>query len=63
MHTNLLYAQLIDLSFIDHFERKFRFEIFYNLLSIKYNSRLILSSALEEQNIISSVSNIYFNAN
>ena len=62
-HTHLLYAQLIDLSFIDYFERKLRFELFYNLLSINYNARLIVTCGLEEDNIVSSITNIFPNAN
>ena len=62
-HTNLLFKQLIDVSFIDYFERKYRYEIFYNLLSIQYNLRLILLSSIEENNIISSFTSLYPNAN
>ena len=63
LHTNLLFSQLIDLSFIDYIERKFRFELFYNFLSIHYNFRIILSSVLEENVIIDSITEIYPNAN
>lgn len=62
-HTNFLFKQLIDLSFIDYFERKYRFEVFYNLLSLKYNLRLILMSSMEESNVLPSLTNIYPNAN
>ena len=63
LHTNLLYAQLIDLSFIDYYARKFRFDLFYNLLSLKYNSRLILSASVIEDATIPSITEIYPNAN
>ena len=62
-HTNFLFKQLIDVSFIDYFERKYRYEIFYNLLSIQYNLRLIVLSSSEENNIISSFTSLYPNAN
>ena len=62
-HTNLLYTQLIDLSIIDYFEKKYRFELFYNLLSLKYNSRLILNFNLAEQDVIYSITQIFPNAN
>lgn len=62
-HSNFLFKQLIDLSFVDYFERKNRFELFYNLLSIQYNLRLILLSSVEENNIVSSFTSIYPNAN
>jgi NADH-quinone oxidoreductase subunit C len=62
-HTNLLYNQLIDISMIDYLEKKYRFEIFYNLRSIKYNSRLFLTSALSENTILSSITSLYPNSN
>jgi NADH-quinone oxidoreductase subunit C len=62
-HMNLLYNQLIDISIIDYLEKKFRFEIFYNLRSIKYNTRLFLTSALAENLILSSITKLYPNAN
>lgn len=62
-HTNFLFKQLIDVSFIDYFERKYRYEIFYNVLSIQYNLRLIVLSSIEENTIISSFTSLYPNAN
>lgn len=62
-HTNLLFSQLIDLSAVDYLERKYRFEIFYNLLSIKYNIRLVLTSGLSEKNGVASLTSIFPNAN
>jgi NADH:ubiquinone oxidoreductase subunit C len=62
-HTNTLFQQLIDLSLVDYPERKFRFEIIYNLLSIKYNTRLIITSATTEGSYFDSITNIYFGAN
>jgi len=56
-------VQLLDLSFVDYFERKFRFELFFNLLSIQYNSRLIVNSTLEEEVSVTSTTTIYPNAN
>ena len=63
LHTTLLFVQLIDLSFIDHFERKFRFEFFVNILSLQYNSRLVISSSLEEEVSLPSVTSLFPNAN
>ena len=62
-HTNLLFNQLIDISMIDYYERKQRFEIFYNLRSIKYNSRLFITSAVSEAITVPTVTNIYPGAN
>lgn len=63
LHSNLLFTQLTDLSFIDYLERKFRFELFYNVLSIKYNQRVIISGFLGENTTIDSITNIYLNSN
>ena len=48
------FSQLIDLSAIDYPGRKFRFEIFYSLLSLKYNKRLCLTLVLNEGFVIES---------
>jgi len=61
--SNLLFTQLIDVSFIDYFDRKFRYELFYNILSIKYNRRVILSTFLEENTIPESIHKLYLNSN
>ena len=58
-HTETLFSQLIDLSMVDHVEKKYRFEVFYNLLSLKYNIRLVVSSNLTELTTLESVSQIY----
>ncbi len=62
-HTYSSFKQLIDLSFVDYPERKFRFEIFYHLLSIKYNSRLTVTSSFAEGVYLDSITNIYPAAN
>jgi len=62
-HTNTLFEQLIDLSLVDYLERKFRFEVFYNLLSIKYNTRLVIVSVTTEGSYFDSITNIYSAAN
>ena len=50
---------MIDLSMIDYPERKYRFEIFYLLLSIKYNTRFVVTSYTKEGTYFDSISNIY----
>ena len=62
-HTHTLFSQLIDLSFVDYPERKFRFEVFYLLLSIKYNTRYTITSFTREGAYFDSISNIYPGAN
>ncbi len=62
-HTLSGFKQLIDLSFVDYPERKFRFEFFCHLLSIKYNSRLTVTTMVPEGTYIESISNIHSTAN
>jgi len=62
-HTLTLFSQLTDLSVVDYPERKFRFEVFYLLLSIKYNIRYVVTSFTREGAYFDSISNIYPAAN
>lgn len=62
-HTGFKFQQLIDISAIDYPERKYRFEIFYNLLSFKFNNRLTITSTITEDTSVESVSSIYPAAN
>jgi NADH:ubiquinone oxidoreductase subunit C len=62
-HTYSLFKQLIDLSCIDYPERKYRFELFYHLLSMKYNSRLTITTTVPEDTYVDSITNIYPAAN
>ena len=62
IHTESNYNQLRDITAIDHSKRKFRFEIVYQLLSITYNQRLIVSVSLSEIDSIESVTSIYSSA-
>ena len=50
---------MIDLSMIDYPERKYRFEIFYLLLSLKYNTRFVVTTFTKEGTYLDSVTNIY----
>ena len=58
-HTKTLCSQMIDLSMIDYPERKYRFEIFYLLLSLKYNTRFVVTTFTKEGTYLDSVTNIY----
>ena len=62
MHTNTLCSQLIDLSMIDYPERKYRFEVFYLLLSLKYNNRFVVSTFTKEGTYLDSITNLYSSA-
>jgi NADH:ubiquinone oxidoreductase subunit C len=54
---------MTDLSIVDYPERKFRFEVFYLLLSLKYNTRYTITSFTREGSYFDSITNIYSAAN
>lgn len=62
-HTQSQFKILSDICAIDYPWKKNRFEIFYNLLSISYNSRITLITKLEEFISPESISSIYSVAN
>ncbi len=62
-HSKTLYKELIDLSVVDSIDKKFRFEIFYNLLSIDYNQRITVTTSVLENVSIDSVTELYPAAN
>ena len=63
-HTNSQYKLLADLSAVDYPERLGgRFEVVYNLLSTKFNSRIRIKAQLNEVTPITSVESIYAGAN
>lgn len=63
IHTETLYEQLIDLSLVDYSERKYRFEIFYNLLSLRYNNRVVVTASFMEMVNLKSIVSLFPNAN
>lgn len=58
-----MFQQLIDISAVDYPERRYRFELFYNLLSLKYNNRITVTTAISEDVSVESVTSIYPAAN
>jgi NADH:ubiquinone oxidoreductase subunit C len=61
-HTPRSYQQLIDITAVDHPKQKQRFEIVYQLLSVKYNQRLMLSVSVSEGIMLDTVTSIYASA-
>lgn len=61
-HTNSQYKMLVDITAVDYPEREERFEVVYMLLSVKYNSRIIVKVAVDEITPIPSVETIFPNA-
>jgi NADH/F420H2 dehydrogenase subunit C len=58
-HTYSKYEVLIDIVGVDYPSRKERFEVNYLLLSVRYNSRLIVKCNVDEVTPIDSVTDIY----
>ncbi len=62
-HMYFRYKILSDIICIDYIEKLKRFEINYNLLSLNYNNRIIISCQGKKEDIFLSVISIYNNAN
>ena len=61
-HINFQYKCFLDLLSSDFLERRYRFLSTYNLLSIVYNQRSLLSTIIDESMIIDSIIHLYPNA-
>ena len=57
------FRQLIDITVIDYPEKNQRFEIVYLLLSHEFNQRIILKYSINENEVVSSLTNIFPAAN
>jgi NADH-quinone oxidoreductase subunit C len=57
--TKCLFKMLVDICGVDYPEREQRFEVVYNLLSLKYNLRLRVKVAAAEDQPVPSVSGIH----
>tara|TARA_B110000908_G_C10041708_1_gene352123 strand:+ start:75 stop:650 length:576 start_codon:yes stop_codon:yes gene_type:complete len=62
-HTNCQFKVLADMTAVDYPEKTNRFELVYNLLSIKYNVRLRVKTFVNELNTVPTVSTLYPCAN
>jgi NADH/F420H2 dehydrogenase subunit C len=58
-HSQSQYKLLSDICVVDYPWKKNRFEIFYNLLSITFNSRINLIINVDEHYSVESISNFY----
>ena len=63
LHTNAKFKLLMDICAIDHFEKRLRFEVIYNLLSIRYNTRLNVVIFLEKSQQVATLTDIFNSAN
>lgn len=60
---NTLFEQLMDVTAVDYPQRERRFEVVYNLLSLKHNCRVRLKVATDEETPVPSVCGVYSAAN
>ena len=58
-NNRCLCKQLIDIFAIDYPEREERFEVVYNLLSLKYNRRITVKISVDEKTKVPSVAKIF----
>lgn len=61
-HIKTQYTQLISICGVDYPRRDRRIEVVYNLLSIKWNSRLLVKVCVEEGESVDSITNYYSGA-
>lgn len=57
------FKSLMDIIAIDYLNNYNRFELVYNLLSVKYNSRIFVKIYLNDFLSVNSVSNLFFSSN
>ncbi|CAB1429918.1 unnamed protein product [Pleuronectes platessa] len=62
-HTNAQYRNMIDLTAVDIPTRQNRFEIVYNLLSLRYNSRIRVKTYTDELSAVDSAVPVHKAAN
>ena len=62
-HTNTQFKVLSDICVVDYINKKKRFEIIYNLLSIRFNTRLKVKILINELQPVDSIISIYRTAN
>jgi NADH dehydrogenase (ubiquinone) Fe-S protein 3 len=58
-HTNCQYKVISDICAVDYLNKINRFEIIYNLLSIRFNTRIRIKIIINELQTINSITNIY----
>ena len=58
-HVNMQYKQLMDVTAVDFIDLPLRFEIVYNLLSLRYNTRIRIKTRIDEFTPISSVTPVF----
>lgn len=62
-HTNSQYKVISDIGGVDYPQNKNRFEIVYNILSVRFNSRLRVKIQTNELQSVESITSVYKGAN
>lgn len=62
-HTNAQYKSLADQTVVDKLGKPYRFEIVYNLLSLRYNSRICVKTYTDELTAVDSANPVFKVAN
>jgi NADH dehydrogenase (ubiquinone) Fe-S protein 3 len=62
-HTNAQFKMLSDICAVDYINKKKRFELIYNLLSVRFNSRIKIKISITELELVDSITEIYKTAN
>ena len=57
--TNCLFEMLVDICGVDYPDREARFEVVYNLLSLRHNQRIRIKLKVDEETPVKSVMSIY----
>src|SRR5690606_4354321 len=61
-HTGMQFKQLIDVCGVDYPERDKRFEVVYQLLSLKHNRRIRVKVHADEYDLVPSVTEVFSSA-
>ena len=57
--ANCLFEMLVDICGVDYPDREARFEVVYNLLSLRHNQRIRIKLKVDEETPVKSVMSIY----
>jgi len=62
-HTNAQFRSLIDITAVDYPTRSHRFEVVYNLLSVRHNARIRVKTYADEVTPVPSIVPVFGGAN
>jgi NADH dehydrogenase (ubiquinone) Fe-S protein 3 len=63
LHTNSQYKCLSDICAVDYPDKRYRFEVVYNLVSLQYNTRINLTIFIQDSFPLYSLTQLYNSAN